>query len=36
MISAVEAQPAGSDLDLVRRVEEIFSASGVLSKASNF
>ena len=34
MISVVEPQPAGADL--VAQVEEIFSPSGVLSKASNF
>jgi ATP-dependent DNA helicase DinG len=36
MISVVESQPAGSNLDLVRQVEEIFSAQGLLSRASNF
>ena len=34
MISVIEHQPAG--LDLVAQVEEIFSPSGILSKASNF
>ncbi len=34
MISLAEVQPSGTDL--VSQVEEIFSASGVLSKASNF
>src|SRR6188474_2688150 len=34
MISIVEAQPAGTDL--VKQVEEIFSPTGRLSKASNF
>lgn len=34
MISIVEAQPAGADL--VSQVEEIFSPTGILSKASNF
>lgn len=34
MISIVEAQPAGADL--VSFVEQIFSPTGVLSKASNF
>jgi len=34
MISVVESQPTGADL--VSQVEEIFSASGILSKASNF
>src|ERR1700744_5695289 len=33
MISLSELQPSG---DLVSRVEEIFSPSGILSKASNF
>src|ERR1051325_9019832 len=36
MISVVEQQPAGSSLDLVRQVEEIFSPTGVLSRARNF
>src|SRR3954468_21165240 len=36
MISVVEQQPAGSSIDLVRQVEEIFSATGVLSRAKNF
>lgn len=34
MISVVESQPAGPDL--VSQVEEIFSDTGILSKASNF
>jgi len=34
MISFIESQPAGADL--VSQVEEIFSASGILSRASNF
>ena len=34
MISVVEPQPAGAEL--IARVEEIFSPSGILSKASNF
>jgi ATP-dependent DNA helicase DinG len=34
MISLSEIQPAG--VDLVSQVEEIFSSSGILSKASNF
>ena len=34
MISLSEIQPSGTDL--VSRVEEIFSPSGILSKASNF
>ncbi len=36
MISAIESQPAGSAIDLVAQVEEIFSPTGILSKASNF
>ncbi|HEY5911061.1 MAG TPA: ATP-dependent DNA helicase [Verrucomicrobiae bacterium] len=36
MISAIDAQPAGSDLDLVRKVEHIFSPEGILSRAKNF
>jgi ATP-dependent DNA helicase DinG len=36
MISTLDSQPAGSDLDLVRQVEEIFSPTGILSRASNF
>jgi ATP-dependent DNA helicase DinG len=36
MISVIEQQPAGSDVDLVRQVEEIFSPTGILSRASNF
>src|SRR6266496_6099836 len=34
MISVVEPQPAGADL--VAQVEEIFSPTGVLSRAKNF
>lgn len=34
MISVVEPQPAG--VDLVARVEEIFSPTGILSRAKNF
>ena len=34
MISFIEAHPAGADL--VARVEEIFSPTGILSRASNF
>src|SRR5437867_7972020 len=34
MISVVEPQPAGADL--VAQVEEIFSATGLLSRAKNF
>jgi ATP-dependent DNA helicase DinG len=36
MISLVEAQPGGSHLDLVKQVEEIFSPTGILSRAKNF
>src|SRR6266550_924171 len=36
MISAIESQPAGSDINLVKQVEEIFSPSGLLSCAKNF
>jgi ATP-dependent DNA helicase DinG len=36
MISFVEAQPAGSHIDLVKQVEEIFSEKGILSRAKNF
>ena len=36
MISVVEAQPTGSDFDLVRTVEEIFSPAGILSRSPNF
>jgi len=36
MISTIESQPAGADLDLARQVEQIFSPSGVLSRSPNF
>src|SRR6266478_5863205 len=36
MISAIESQPAGSGVDLVRQVEEIFSPKGILSRSPNF
>jgi ATP-dependent DNA helicase DinG len=36
MISTIESQPAGSGVDLVRQVEEIFSPTGILSRAKNF
>jgi ATP-dependent DNA helicase DinG len=36
VISIVEQQPAGSDIDLVQRVSEIFSPAGILSRAKNF
>src|SRR5260370_4291085 len=36
MISGMESQPAGSGVDLVKQVEEIFSPTGVLSRSANF
>jgi ATP-dependent DNA helicase DinG len=36
VISVIESQPAGAGLDLVKQVEEIFSPTGILSKAKNF
>jgi ATP-dependent DNA helicase DinG len=36
MISTIDQQPAGSGVDLVRQVEEIFSPTGILSRAKNF
>ncbi len=36
MINFIESQPAGSGTNLVRQVEEIFSPTGILSKAKNF
>ena len=36
MISTVEPQLTGAHTDLVAQVEEIFSPSGILSRASNF
>src|SRR5438477_6910998 len=36
MISGVDSQPAGSGIDLVKRVGEIFSPRGLLSRARNF
>ncbi|HXT39262.1 MAG TPA: helicase C-terminal domain-containing protein [Candidatus Angelobacter sp.] len=36
MISAIENQPAGSGVGLVKQVEEIFSQRGLLSHAKNF
>src|SRR5947207_14387148 len=36
MISVVESQPAGSGVDLVKQVEEIFSPRGILSRSKNF
>ena len=36
MIAAIDTQPGGSVPGLVKQTEEIFSASGLLSKARNF
>src|SRR6266403_5349958 len=36
MISAIESQHAGAGVDLVKQVEEIFSAQGILSRSPNF
>src|SRR5205809_2078601 len=36
MISVIESQPAGSGINLVKQVGEIFSPSGLLSRAKNF
>src|SRR6266516_5371944 len=36
MISAIESQPAGPSVDLVKQVEEIFSTKGILSRSANF
>src|SRR5258705_10816926 len=36
MISAVESHPAGSSLDLIKQVGEIFSPKGILSRSPNF
>jgi ATP-dependent DNA helicase DinG len=36
MISVIETQPAGAATNLVKQVEEIFSPSGLLSRAKNF
>ncbi len=36
MIAAIEHQPAGAQADLVAQVAEIFSPSGILSRANNF
>jgi ATP-dependent DNA helicase DinG len=36
VIAAIEHQPTGSGTDLVQQVAEIFSPTGLLSKASNF
>ena len=36
MIAAIEHQPAGAGVDLVKQVEDFFSPTGILSKAKNF
>ena len=36
MISAIDHQPAGAGVDLVKQVEEIFSPKGILSRSPNF
>ncbi len=36
MISAIDTQPSGPSLDLVKEVELIFSPHGVLSRSANF
>jgi ATP-dependent DNA helicase DinG len=36
VISVIESQPAGAGIDLAKQVEEIFSPTGILSKAKNF
>src|SRR5882724_3030457 len=36
MISAIESHPSGPDLDLIERVESIFSPKGILSRSKNF
>jgi len=36
MISSIEIQPGGPELDLLRQVEQIFSPAGILSRAKNF
>jgi len=36
MISVIESQPAGSGIDLVKQVGEIFSPNGLLSRSKNF
>src|SRR6476659_6633702 len=35
MISAIESQPAGG-VDLIKQVEEMFSATSILSRSPNF
>src|SRR5438270_9184433 len=36
MISAIDVQPAGPETDLVKRIEQIFSDKGILSRSKNF
>ncbi|PYM13230.1 MAG: ATP-dependent helicase, partial [Verrucomicrobia bacterium] len=36
MIGVIENQPAGSGIDLLKQVEEMFSPTGRLSRAKNF
>jgi ATP-dependent DNA helicase DinG len=36
MISAIDHQPAGEEVDLIKQVEEIFSPKGILSRSPNF
>jgi ATP-dependent DNA helicase DinG len=36
MISVIESQPAGASADLVAQVEDLFSSTGLLSRARNF
>ncbi len=36
MISAIQSEPAGAGVDLVKQVGEIFSPTGILSRAKNF
>jgi ATP-dependent DNA helicase DinG len=36
MISFIDQHPAGSNADLVQQVEQIFSPTGILSRAKNF
>ncbi len=36
MISVIENEAAGAGIDLVKQVEEIFSPTGILSRAKNF
>src|ERR1051325_9840275 len=36
MISAIESQPAGAGVGLIKQVEEIFSPNGILSRSPNF